>query len=478
MCDAPNTSFSPSLRRRRAREEGLALLLVIILGVGLVMISMISLQTSLAHATTQDVQRDVFSARLIAESGLAQAMARLRDGGKLTPHSGPGATASWVTFSRGQFLYDTTYNAATAVTRIRVWGRVAADPAVSGSGVSPDDPSWDGTGYLVQGLEVAVKSLRYIPNSPTYFGNGAIERPLGGFDWTPGVDPADPSTWVPVSSNPRSYQSSWVPFEVSALDYPPDYLVSGGAPSPPGGPPHPYNIWTLQSPVGQRNVEAWFSNSAGYGQDPTTKVTPPPTSSYFDLSDPNGAAYPYRVDPAVPDVQTFAHELWRTYSSAPGTNLLGSGSHSGTYGTLGNPAITFATGELRVPAGTSFTGAGILVIRDDYDPETQSDNTPGTRASLRIEGSFNWTGLVIIAGWTPQITVDSTPGAQATIVGSLFGEDSVQSGGEVSLDSATIILQIENTFRVLFSHALFEPGGLVHEFLPFVRKEVVAVREI
>ena len=37
----------------------------------------------------------------------------------------------------------------------------------------------------------------------------------------------------------------------------------------------------------------------------------------------------------------------------------------------------------------------------------------------------------------------------------------MQSGGETSLDSATIIFRIHDDFRVLYSSALFDPGGLI-----------------
>ncbi len=83
---------------------------------------------------------------------------------------------------------------------------------------------------------------------------------------------------------------------------------------------------------------------------------------------------------------------------------------------------------------------------------------------------------MIIAGWAPTIDVANT--GDATIVGALFGEDSVQSGGEISLDSATIILKINEDFRVLFSNSLFQPGGMVHQFMPAVNREVVGITNI
>jgi hypothetical protein len=59
-----------------------------------------------------------------------------------------------------------------------------------------------------------------------------------------------------------------------------------------------------------------------------------------------------------------------------------------------------------------------------------------------------------------------------------MGEDSVQSGGEISLDSATIVLRIRDNFRVLYSNQLFAEGGLIHDMLPDVNREVVGTREL
>ena len=318
-------------------------------------------------------------------------------------------------------------------------------------------------------------ATKYIPTSPVFFGNGGIERPEGGFDWSGGSDLFDPSTWSTVSGGASSFQDSDVPFSASALDWPQDYLYNGGTPTPASSNPHPYNIWASQNTVGQFNVEAWFANSAGSG-DPTSGLTPAPTNTYYDTSDKTSPDYPYPIDPSIPDVQDFSHALWNAYGSHPDANLLSAGSHSGTYGDLANPAVTFVTGELQVNAGETFKGAGVLVIRDDYDPNVDSDNTPGDYAQLDINGTFEWTGLVIIAGWKPTIDVDN--GADATIVGALFGEDSVQSGGEISLDSATIIMKVRDDLQVLYSNGLFAQGGPINQFLPFVNKEVVGYRNL
>jgi hypothetical protein len=323
-------------------------------------------------------------------------------------------------------------------------------------------------------MEVAVKSSRYIPVSPLYFGNGGIEKPRGGFEWGAGVDPLDRSTWIAVTT-PSSTQASSVPFQASALDYPVDYLSAGGSPTPASGCPHPYAIWIAQNEIGQFNIEAWFANSAGTGYDPTINVTPPPTGSYYDTSDRTSSNYPYPVRSDTPDVQSLTFELWNKYKNDASSAKLSGGSRSGTYGTVASPQVTFVTGNLQVASGTTFDGCGILVIRDDYDPNTQANNTPGTKAGLSVYGTFRWTGLVIVAGWAPDVSVYS---GSATIVGALMGEDSVQSGGEVSLDSATISLKIDSTCRVLYSNGLFRPGGLLYEFLPLVGKEVVGIRDL
>ena len=459
------------------KQRGVAMLLVVFLGAGLIVLSGLSFEMSRAHSVTGRVQGEAFQSRQIAESGLSQALARIKEGGIVTPMSGGGGSAEWISFSGGQFFYYTTFDAITNVNVIRAWGRVAADETTSVSTVAPDDVTWDGTGWMVDGVEVTLRGTKYIPEAPVYMGNGGIERPLGGFAWTGNADPADPSTWGTITSGESSYQSSWIPFEASALDHPVDYLTTGTAPAPPATP-HPYNIWAAQNTIGQFNVQAWFANSGGWGFDPTISVTPPPTSTYYDTSDTSSPDHPYPIDPNLADVQSFGWELWNEYHAEPGTNHLSQGSHSGEYGTLASPAVTFVTGELEVPAGQTFKGTGILVIRDDYDPNSRSDNTPSQRARLDINGKFEWTGLVVIAGWAPDIDVASSSGAEATIVGALFGEDSVQSGGEISLDSATIIMRVRNPFRVLYSNSMFQPGGLVYQYMPAVTKEVVGIRDI
>ncbi len=352
-----------------------------------------------------------------------------------------------------------------------------------------------------RGTEIVVSSGQFIPEVPLFYGNGGIERPLGGIENAAGTDPYDPSTWTFVTSGPSSYQASTMPFEASALDNPADGLqdadgdgipnlddpdVDGDGipnetdgdyvgPAPPTYP-HPYKIWASQNPLGQANIEAWFTNSAGSGNDPSSKLNPPPTSTYFNTADPTSPDYPYPVDASIPDVQNYSWDLWNKYKDDSNSPKLASGIHSGTYGTLAAPTVTFVTGTLQVSAGTSFQGAGILVIRDDFDPNTDTYNTPGIKAYLNIQGTFKWTGLVIVAGWAPTINVGS--GGKGTIVGTVFGEDSVMSGGEVSLDSATITMTINGPFRIFYSNALFRKGGYLNHLLPRVLKAVVGIREI
>lgn len=458
------------------RQRGAVLILVLLIALGLMAVSAVSIDMTLSHSVAQRVQLDASMATQIADSASAQALARIKNGGYLTPMSGGGAAAQWVNFSTGQFYYYTTFDEVTEISTVRAWGRVPADPTPSTSTAAPDSSSWDGTGWLVRGVEITVRSSQYIPQSPLFFGNGGIERPLGGIETTAGTDPADPSTWNRVTSGPSSYQASSVPFECSALDHPQDFLYNGGAPAPVSSYPHPYAIWSSQNPIGQANIEAWFANSAGAGADPTTKVTPSPTGTHYETSDPTSPDYPYPVDPNVPDVQSYTWDLWNKYKNDASAPKLGSGSHSGTYGDLTNPLVTFVTGELQVDPGQTFRGAGILVIRDDYDPNVSTNNTPSTRAWLDVQGTFEWTGLVIVAGWAP--TIDVATGGSMTVVGALFGEDSVQSGGEPSLDSATIILTINGGCRVLYSNALFAPGGAINSLFPRVNKEVVGIREL
>ena len=116
------------------------------------------------------------------------------------------------------------------------------------------------------------------------------------------------------------------------------------------------------------------------------------------------------------------------------------------------------------------------MIRDNFDPNYDTNNTPSTRASLTVNGTLNWTGLVIVAGWAPSITVNN--GGSMQVVGAMMGEDSVMSGGEESLDTATIILRVRDDLDIMYSSEMFQPGGLIYDFLPLIDRTVVGAREI
>jgi hypothetical protein len=462
-----------TVRRVNPRENGIALILALVLMVGLLGFTAVSMDITKAHSAVRASEQQLFAARLISESGLAQALARYKEAGQAAPVSGDGTDAAWVPFSTGEYYYTTELDVPNEGATIRSWARVPITDNPSGSLVSPDDPNWDGTGYVTQGVEIALISSRYIPETPAYFGNGGIEKPLGGFSWGSGVDPFDPSTWQTVNSNPSSWQTAAVPFQVNALDHPTDYLYNGGAPTPATPGVHDYAPWVSQTAIGQANIEAWMQFSAD-GGSAMSGFTPSPVGSYSN--DPNSPDYVFPIDPIAADVQDYSWDLWNTFQNDPSVPKLNSGNQSGTYGTQTDPGITMVTGTLRVPAGETFEGSGILVIRDDFDPNQDSNNTPSTSAALDVYGDFRWTGLVIIAGWRPNIKV--RPGGDATVVGTLMGEDSVMSGGEVSLNSATITMKIEDDLRLLYSHGLFEPGSFVYDHLPLLRKNVVGAKEL
>ncbi len=164
------------------RQDGIALILAILVGTSLILMSALSVQQTLVQSVTRTVQHDVFTARQIADSAASHALARIKESGVVAPFSGSGASASWVSFSEGSYYYYSTYSPTLQVNVIRAWGRVASDPNAVASTESPDDPDWDGSGWTVQGVEITVKGYKYIPESPLYFGNGGIEKPMGGFD--------------------------------------------------------------------------------------------------------------------------------------------------------------------------------------------------------------------------------------------------------------------------------------------------------
>ena len=355
----------------RKSQEGTVLAVVLMFSIVLLSLVIVSMETTKTHATAVREQAVAVEAELVLESGAAQALARLREGGFVEPVSGEGIEAEWVSFGGGEYYYYSVHDESNKVTSIKAWARIAIEESPSSSKASPDAVSWNGTGWYVRGRETLVTSGKYIPEAPAYFGNGGIQRPSGGFSWGASVDPADPSTWIKVGSSIDSWQMSTVPFEVNSLDFPADYLYNGGTPTPLTTVPHPYSSFVSQTPIGQFNAEAWFQNSAGPG-DPTSKVTPSPDANSYDMTSISGEDYPYPVDSLIPDVQDFAWELWSKHQDAAATHLLDSGAHYGDYGTVADPRVTFVTGTLTVPTGKALRGTGILVVRDDYDPERGS----------------------------------------------------------------------------------------------------------
>ena len=438
--------------------------------------TVISVEMSRTHAIVLRGAGAEFSARGIAESALARGIAELKRGGQATPLSGGGATAEWVPFDEGDYFYSSSVDATGKVTTIQAWGRVALDSTPSSSTVAPDSASWDGSGWMVRGLEVTIVSTKHIPDAPIYVGNGGIQAPLGGFAWTGGSDPLDPSSWGVVTSRPHSYQDSSIPFEISALRHPADYLDSGGSPEAATERPHPHPILVSQNPIAQFNTMAWFDKSAGAGVQPDSILQPDPTSTFYEVLDSSSDSHPYAVDSGLPDAQEFAYSLWNREQGSSDAYFLNGGNLSGTYGTTADPRVTFVTGELDVPAGRTFKGAGILVIRDDYDPNTDTNNTPRTNASLRVRGTLEWTGMVIVTGWNPSVQTTAT--GSATIVGAFLAEDSVQSMGEISLDSSAVIFRINGPFRILYSQELFDEKSPLYPKLPDVERTIVGIRDL
>jgi hypothetical protein len=152
------------------------------------------------------------------------------------------------------------------------------------------------------------------------------------------------------------------------------------------------------------------------------------------------------------------------------------------------PQIVFITGQCTIPAGATVNGYGILVLRDAYDPtlpmqSTQSGSntattqvpytvsTSGSGADpsssgttwiaggsggggynpqytqcLNVNGTLNWTGIVLVTGWSAHIAVGTSEAGGTSgkgtmrVNGSLIGEDTVQSSGEVCKAAAQLII--------------------------------------
>ncbi|MFN0060290.1 MAG: hypothetical protein ACKVX7_17670 [Planctomycetota bacterium] len=455
-------------------QRGSALVVVLVVAIGLLATTLIAFQLNRAHSLTARTRYEALLAREIAQSAASHAFGLIKRGGMVEPVSGAGPLASWVDFSNGEYFYYSSFDKPSSVSTVRAWGRVAYAEKPSNCYVAPDSRAWDGSGWELKGLEVAIQATKYVPISPLFFGNGGIEAPAGGATVLADSDPQRPETWGTVSA-PVSFQSTTIPFSASALNHPADFIVSAILPVPAVGQ-HPYSIALAQNMLSQHNFEAWFTNSAGVGRDPKSTVSPSPDGANYETVDKTSRNYAYPVDPHLPDVQTFAFDLWSKHKDNPLATKLTGGDLNGTYGTLANPRITFVTGELRIQDGETFEGAGILVIRDAFDPNVDVDNQPLQKASLIIRGAFRWTGLVIVVGWDPLIGVNSA--GNGLIVGALFAEDNVKSNEEASLDSATVALKIVGIFRVLFSAEVFAEHAPIFDLLPEAEKKLISVRAI
>lgn len=497
-------------RRHDRRRRGSALVLALVVGMVLLAIAAASLGTVQTEVMGARIEREVFLARLAAQSGINEALSRLKF--TYVPVSGSTTTASWSRLGDGGFYYRTSYTAPYHT--ITCWGRVrTGSGALDQTNVAPDDPSFDPTGWTIRAMEAIVKRNKHFPNAPVYVGNGGVEKGRGGFAWTSGADPADPSTWSYLPQNDTasgvdSYMSRQLPFRVDARDHPVDFLDNTAATPAAAGTPHPYSVFASQNLVGQHNAESFFQPWTGGGSthDPRTVTQPSLTNSSVYPS----AGDAFQMDANIPDVQEFSWNLWEAYGLQtsnpdvvhlpPDSQLLGVTGGSGTVvqvGTETDPKIVFCTGALEIGSNRKLKGYGILVIRDDYHPSVgtnTTDNTPtngSTRnkeARLEIQGSLEWTGLVIIAGWRPSIdTSNMSAGNIAKINGALFGEDSVQSGGETSLDSAQIQFYIgpsktsnssNGRFDVTYCRSIFEPGGFVYDLIPETSREIVCIRDL
>lgn len=497
------------------RQKGSALIVVVAVATGLLILTVATLDATQMQSKFSAAELESFRAKTAAKSGVNEALARIK-GTLKTPYSGTGGVPAWKSQGTGcDMFYYTTYNATNSMYRVRSWGRVRTR-AVSGAvlaqtTISPDSGGFNYTGWRVHGFEAYIQGRKYIPNAPIYMANGAIEKARGGVDNTAsaGFENTPVATWPRVGTGSGagdSYQGNDLPFRVDARNHPPDFLSAGwGGPAPTVTGPHPYNVFTVQNQVGQEDVKGWFGSwtgaPAGGG---AAAVYPDPTNTTYFSNDPTSPNYPYNIDPSVPNVATFSYELWNKYNAdaVTGVQIGGTGALSPTLGagttTIGNsttPKVAFATGNLTIPSGSTLRGHGILVIRDNYDPNVGGNNQPGgtSQAGLRVNGggTLEWTGLVIVAGWAPNVNTQG--GGTIRMNGALFGEDRVQSGGEVSASAATIQMYIgtkdgttagtntttgEKCFSLNYCRTIFEPGGLVYPLMPEVNKEILSFKDL
>ncbi|MBX3471742.1 MAG: hypothetical protein KF878_33215 [Planctomycetes bacterium] len=499
---------------RRGRRRGSALTLTLV--VGMLLIAIAAASVGITHSQAQGVRgdREAFMARINAQSGINEALSRLRF--TLVPVSGTGSTPTWSRLGDGGFYYRTTSSGATV--RITCWGRVRNDArrsageqvALEQPTLAPDDPTFVSRGWTIRGMEAVIHRTKHFPNAPLYVGNGGVEKGRGGFAWNDNADPSDPSTWTYLPTNSNTGIDSWMArqfqLRVDARDHAVGFLSGQGFPT--GDPhagllqrpvqtPHPYSLFASQNQVGQHNAKSffqpWTSGSSTFDPRPHQVPNPASTTAYPNANDA------FQLDNQLPDVQEFAWALWQAYGGQPGTVTipannanLGVSSSVLEVGTASDPKVAFTTGNLNIGENRTLRGHGILIIRDNYHPvlgpfnNTPSGNT--NQAKLIVSGNLEWTGLVILAGWAPSVdTKGMTTGKQVRINGAFFGEDSVQSGGETSLDSAQIQFylgpSIDSTesrgfFRLTYCRSLFEPGGFVYNFMPELRRDLVFIRDL
>ena len=113
------------------------MLVAVIMGVGLMVLTAVSVDLTMVTSVTRRVQQDAFVSRQIADSGASQALAKIKEGGFVAPFSGSGASPGWVSFSSGDYYYYTNYDPANGVSTIRAWGKVAVEDNPSTSTEAP-----------------------------------------------------------------------------------------------------------------------------------------------------------------------------------------------------------------------------------------------------------------------------------------------------------------------------------------------------
>ncbi|MHC4390079.1 MAG: hypothetical protein ACYS22_02030 [Planctomycetota bacterium] len=465
----PASPASPGARSAHARtaERGYALIMAAFLGILFAGLGFAAVVSATVESRSTISLNNRVTANLAASSGVNYAIARVRRGG-ITNESfslvvGDAAVTVDVTTAGKLVTIVSQADIAARPEPISVWARA-----------------------------VLFKS-RYVPNAPMYFGNGAIEWPRGNFEGH------SVTSWISNALN----------LHVSAWNHPLDY-INNPIPTPPFGDPRwsnqdpsspgfgqPFSVFESQNSFGGQNVASWLApwTSGGTLYDPLTRVEHVPDAGYD----------PFPTDSSAPDVQTFAYDLIAS-SADRGTDLFLSPSdvQNGNYtndtsstdainglGTVDDPRVVFVTGKF-LNSNKAFKGSGILVIRDDYDPAVGGFRNVSNRSTMDIRKTLEWTGLVVVAGWAPDIKTQSLPTSEHVLInGSLMGEDSVQSGGETSLENATIILRIgagygsgtqRGDFQVTYSREVFSetlPNGSpnpIYNLLPVVQKGLSSLK--